>query len=616
MQAGKDRIYEFGPFRLYPDQKLLFRGDARLVVDRKALAVLEILVQNKGQLVSKERLLKEAWNDVSVEEGNVNVHISKIRKLLRDERRQAEYIETVHGEGYRFVADVTEKQEQLYPEERPLRRRILSFFALALVAAIVAVIWIWNSGTRKEQGEHGLDTLTSSPEARSRYERGVKYEYEGDDNEALAALDDATKIDRNFTEAYLKAALISDQLGESDQALEYLNQAKNCGAPRNNHLQLQIEALEAKLTEGYSEAVKKYRLLVDAYPNDVDALFYFADLSMESRKGSDEAREALTQCLRLDPTNPSCQFDRMMLYVLNSDFDKAISGYGSLRPVHYPWLDEPFGLALYENGDLDKARDVFRTYSKGTRTHGTANFTTGREWLADIDFFEGKIADASSEIEVLRPSDTQFGASSHYLYLARVEGLLANQEVALTMALKAVSLTNDRDTRVEAASILACAGYPRDTNRLLKLASGQVIDDLLPATEMFIAGCKALSRGDYKNAIEQLQASYDVDDDLSTEFFLARAFIAARQWDRAERFLKDLESSKGRIIADQTDPPIIWPLAQYYLAVVYDESGDREQAINYYTKFLRLWQSGDANLKVLIDAKTRVARLRSSQAVH
>ncbi len=323
-----------------------------------------------------------------------------------------------------------------------------------------------------------------------------------------------------------------------------------------------MDALEAELTEGYQEAVKKYRVLVDSYPNDVASLYYFADLAMQSRKGFEEARDALEQCLQLDHINRCCQFDRMMLYVLNNDFDKAIALYSSLsHSVHYPWFEEPFGLALYGKGELDKARGVLGNFSKGTHTHGLTNFTSGREWLADIDFFQGKVAEATKEIKVLLPSDSEYGVSTHYLYLASVNALLSNPTDACAMALKAVSEADDRDTRVAAAAILACGGNPTNTDRLLHLASGQVIDDLLPATENFIGGCKALNSGDYETAMRQLQASYDIDDDLYTEFYLAKAFIAARQWDNARAILKDLEASKGRIIADQGNPPIIWPLA-------------------------------------------------------
>ena len=606
---SRTKLYEFGPFRLYPDQKLLFRQDERLDVDRKALAILEILVQNKGQLITKERLLKEAWGEVMVEEGNIGVQLSKIRKALGEDRKQVQFIETVHGEGYRFIANVTERQEELYPDG-PKRIRYWSFAILILAVLGSVAALLWNLETRRSQRSE-LTISTLSPDARSRYELALKYESQGDDEQALTSLNEATAIDGNFADAFLRAAFVANQMGEEDQALEYLTKAKNCTGTRNEHQRLQMDALLAELSASYQEAMTKYRLLVDAYPDDVAAQYYFADYAMQSRKGFPEARDALEHCLRLEPANPYCDFDRMTLYVLNNDFDKAIDLYGSLKPaIHYPWFDEPFGLALYGKGELDKARGVLGNFSKATNTHGLTNFTTGREWLADIDFFQGKIAKASREIEVLLPSDSRYGVSTHYLYLARVNALLSNQGDARTMALKAVSQLDERSTRVEAAAILACAGYPRDTERVLHLSSGQIINDLLGGTQNFIDGCKALNDGDFEAAVREFQASNDIDDDLYTQFFLAKAYLSARRWDNAKAVLKDLETSKGRIIADQSYPPVIWILAHYYLAIAYDESGERDRAISYYSIFLDYWKGGDANLKPIVDASKRLARLQ------
>jgi DNA-binding winged helix-turn-helix (wHTH) protein len=587
MESTRTRVYEFGSFRLYPDQKLLFRLDERLDVDRKAMAVLELLIRNRGQLVSKERLLDEVWTDLNVEEGNVGVQVSKVRKVLGDERKQAEYIETIHGEGYRFIASVTEKVEELYPEERPFARSwILALVALLVVGAIV--LWIWRVERPRTRTGGESVVSTASADARSRYEQAVKYESEGDDEEALAALHEATVIDKDFAEAYLKATFISNQLGEQDEAVKYLTQARNCRGIRNEQQRLRMDALEAELTASYQEGVKKYRLLVDAYPNDIASQYYFADFAMQSRRGFAEAGDALGKCLRLDPGNRYCNFDRMNLYVLNNEFDKAIDLYNLLSArIPYPWFDEPFGLALYGKGDLAGAREVLQKFSRGSRTHELTRFTSGREWLADIDFFEGKIAAGSSEIKVLLPSDSQYGVSAHFLYLAKVYTLVSNHAASRDIALKAVAQQDDRDTRVEAASILACGGYPKDADRLLHLGGADVIDDLTGGTQTFIDGCKALDSGDSESAVRELQASYDIDDDLDTQFFLGKAYMAARRWENAIVILKDLEASKGRIIADQSYPPVIWALAHYYIAVAYDESGQKGQAISYYSKFLK-----------------------------
>jgi DNA-binding winged helix-turn-helix (wHTH) protein len=600
-------FYEFDDFRVEPEERIVVRSGKRVSLSGKPFDVLIALLKHPGRLVRKDQLISEVWPDAFVEEGNLSVQITAIRKALGKD-----YIEAVPKQGYRFVGKVTEKEGEPPPGGPRPRRRFAAIWGMALLSISVVALWIWIAGRNKVQTETAYSVSTDSADARSKYALAVRYEFEGDDEEALAALNEATGLDKNFADAYLRAAFISNQLGNDDQAQKYLDQAKGCGGTRNEHQRLRIDALDSELNEGYAEAIKRYRLLVDTFPRDVNDLYNFADLALRSRKEFSEASEALTRCLRIDPANPPCLFDRMWLHVLNNEFDKVISLHSSLKPSHYPWLDEPFGLALYGKGDLVGARDVLRTFSRQTHTHGTAMFTAGREWLADIDFFQGKINEGSSEIEVLQPNDSQFGATSHHLYLSTVNGMLSNRREALNLALKAVSETDDRDTRVEAASILACAGNVSEADRLLRLRNGEEIDDLLPETEMSITGCKALNQGDYKSAIRELQASYDISDDLDTEFFLARGYIGARQWDSAEAILEDLEASKGRIIADQSLPPVIWPLAHYYLAVVFDESGDSEKAILNYSRFVDLWQAADADLTVMVDSRKRLKELQAS----
>ena len=82
-----------------------------------------ILIQNKGRLVRKEELIERVWRGAFVEEGNLKVTISMLRKVLHGTGRGRE-IETVPGHGYRFAADVTEISEPAThaPEERPLTR--------------------------------------------------------------------------------------------------------------------------------------------------------------------------------------------------------------------------------------------------------------------------------------------------------------------------------------------------------------------------------------------------------------------------------------------------------------------------------------------------------------
>jgi DNA-binding winged helix-turn-helix (wHTH) protein/TolB-like protein/Flp pilus assembly protein TadD len=101
-------LYEFGIFRLDPSQRLLLRNGTPVSVTPKAFELLVVLVEQSGKLLDRDTLLETVWPGVSVEEGNLSVTISHLRKVLGDDRGKHEYIETVSKRGYRFVAPVAE----------------------------------------------------------------------------------------------------------------------------------------------------------------------------------------------------------------------------------------------------------------------------------------------------------------------------------------------------------------------------------------------------------------------------------------------------------------------------------------------------------------------------
>jgi len=108
--SGQERvIYQFGPYHLDSAQHLLFRDGQVISLAPKAAETLVVLVRHHGQLVEKEQLMKAVWPDTFVEEANLTVHISALRKLFQDEAHPGHFIETVPRRGYRFVAPVIER---------------------------------------------------------------------------------------------------------------------------------------------------------------------------------------------------------------------------------------------------------------------------------------------------------------------------------------------------------------------------------------------------------------------------------------------------------------------------------------------------------------------------
>ena len=98
--------FAFGPFCLLPTQLLLREGDKPVPLGSRALAILIALLERRGELVSKQELMARVWPNVFVEPANLTVHMSALRRALRDGRDGHRFIVNIPGRGYCFVASV------------------------------------------------------------------------------------------------------------------------------------------------------------------------------------------------------------------------------------------------------------------------------------------------------------------------------------------------------------------------------------------------------------------------------------------------------------------------------------------------------------------------------
>jgi len=105
-------LYEFGSFRLDPANRQLLNEGRPLSLTPKALEILIVLVQNGNRLTTKEELMRKVWPDSFVEEANLTVNISALRRLLGETVDGEQYIQTVPKSGYRFSVPVTELQPE------------------------------------------------------------------------------------------------------------------------------------------------------------------------------------------------------------------------------------------------------------------------------------------------------------------------------------------------------------------------------------------------------------------------------------------------------------------------------------------------------------------------
>ena len=107
MRPLEHQVFEFGEFVLSPQERLLLCGEEPVHLTGKAFDLLVALVRRSGHLVDKDDLLREVWPNTLVEEVNLTVNISALRKALGRGHNGNAIIQTVPKRGYRFIAPVT-----------------------------------------------------------------------------------------------------------------------------------------------------------------------------------------------------------------------------------------------------------------------------------------------------------------------------------------------------------------------------------------------------------------------------------------------------------------------------------------------------------------------------
>jgi DNA-binding winged helix-turn-helix (wHTH) protein len=106
MSLIEKEIYEFGPFLLDPADRILSCDGTIVSLTSKAFETLLCLVRSQGRVLTNDELVKQLWPGTFVEEVNLAVNISTVRKALRENPQDCRFIATVPGRGYRFVAEV------------------------------------------------------------------------------------------------------------------------------------------------------------------------------------------------------------------------------------------------------------------------------------------------------------------------------------------------------------------------------------------------------------------------------------------------------------------------------------------------------------------------------
>jgi DNA-binding winged helix-turn-helix (wHTH) protein len=161
--AASRPSYKFGPYLLNPLERVFLRDGEPVSLTPKCFDLLVILVENSGHLLGKEELIERLWPGQFVEDSNLSFNISSLRRTLGEGQNGRRFIETVSKKGFRFVAPVEERgdevSEQIEPAAIPINlsttkvksKKRAAALAVLLVASVALTGFIYVRFTSRNQ---------------------------------------------------------------------------------------------------------------------------------------------------------------------------------------------------------------------------------------------------------------------------------------------------------------------------------------------------------------------------------------------------------------------------------------------------------------------------------
>ncbi|MEZ5424953.1 MAG: winged helix-turn-helix domain-containing protein [Pyrinomonadaceae bacterium] len=355
MENPPRRFYQFDSFRVDVTERRLWRDEKPILLTPKVFDMLLVLLENKGQTVEKEELIRRVWEDTYVGEGSLNRNISTLRKALGDDSNQQRFIKTLPKRGYRFTGNVEEFTEDATAEsvaerelqteaETPLsassrmKKLKIALAALAVLVLTPALIWMLNRPARERVDLTGLTENerrlldqkgSAAPQAYENYVLGRTL-WHGRSAEGLhrsiLLLERAVKNDPDFALAH--AALADAYAFDSAKWREAKRQAEEAISldPTLGEPYATIGFVQMFWEWNLPEAGRSFRKAVLLSPDYPTAhQWYGINLVAANHNQGGAALAEMKRALELDPDSPAINADLCQMYYFLQKYDDAIA---------------------------------------------------------------------------------------------------------------------------------------------------------------------------------------------------------------------------------------------------------------------------------------------------
>ncbi|HEX9640014.1 MAG TPA: winged helix-turn-helix domain-containing protein [Candidatus Krumholzibacteria bacterium] len=281
-------IYRFGWFEADLAAGNLRRKGRLVALQEQPLQILRLLIANAGELVSRERLRQELWPpDAAVDfDRSLNSAMNKLRSALKDPARNSQFIQNVHGRGYRFIAPVS-RLETRQPDD-PLRKRQITGLHL----------WNRRDPEALQQALRAFQEMVDDEPASARGYSGMALCWCMLGDYGWAPADDAFP---RAKEAALRAIELDAKDAEAHAALGFILHRREWN---------------------WVEAEEEYRRAVELDLHCATAQHWYAEF-LSQRGRHDEAIARIAAARQLDPLSAIISIVEAWIYFHARRFDEA-----------------------------------------------------------------------------------------------------------------------------------------------------------------------------------------------------------------------------------------------------------------------------------------------------
>jgi DNA-binding winged helix-turn-helix (wHTH) protein/tetratricopeptide (TPR) repeat protein len=554
-------FYEFGPFRLDLEERLLSQEGQPIPLPPKVFETLVLLVERNGRVVGKDEMMTLLWPDRFVEESNLTQNIFMLRKALGEGQSSAQYIETIPKRGYRFVASVKEIQEEVspavtpgqitqerdtIPEEEIITRREETMTSLAVLPMInesndPQVDYLSDGIT-----ESIINSLSQLPQVRV-VARSLAFRYKGSGIDTLKIgrelAADVVLISRIVmlgSVLIIRAELVEVATGWQLWGEQYHRPLSDIQTVQDEVSTNISEKLRLRLTEEEKKRLgKHYTENPEAYQSYLEGRYYW---NKRTGEGYNKAIECFQQAIKLDP-------GYALAYSGLADSYVAFDFYGILPP----WETSPKAKTAAINALI-----IDDTLAEAHTSLACVKMMYERDW-----------SNAEREFKKAIELDPNYAHAhnwySHFLMaMGRIEESLAESRLALKL--------DPLDD-----SINQYLGWHYIHARQFDRAIGQLEKTLELNPDFFLArvtlGMAYAQKGEFAKAIVQFQQARLIDSPPLLLGFLGQAYAMAGKREAASKALEELEALSNRVYV----PP-------YSIALVYTALGEKPQAFEWFEK--------------------------------